>query len=517
MVYESFMKTYPLCLLVITLLGFSGWATARVPASPALADYATEANAAYHNLPGSLSAYNSAIRGICQAIQTGATQEFTASLNKLGVSFNPPRIRLPLRRVQIAGSSPGSNVTEAGIPVVLGYETKTATLYPPEGLFVDATAIYDRSAGGARFSLLVGRTTVMLRGHTYTLAASHSAAGDHLKLRAKRFGHSGFGGMIHPFSASRRPQIYLLDPYDPNKIPLLMVHGLQSTPVAFAGLVNSLRADPEIRSKYQVWQFYYASGTPVLVNAAALRDSLAETVHALDPQGHDAATKRIVVVGHSMGGVISHTLVSTSGDRVWRSVFRVSPSELQGDPDAIRELKRVLFFRRNPRVVRVIFMASPHRGSPMADSFVGVAGNWLTRLDPMFDRGFSRLAVANTESMTPEAAAFYKGRFSAVRTLSSKSTALIAVSRLPIEVPFHSVIGQRLPGPKEQGSDGVVPYWSSHLDGAQSEVIVRSGHGVFSKPQAVQEVICILRLASEAKGKNSDVSAPVKRDAPTSL
>ena len=330
MAYESFMKTYPLCLLVITLLGFSGWATARVPASPALADYATEANAAYHNLPGSLSAYNSAIRGICQAIQTGATQEFTASLNKLGVSFNPPRIRLPLRRVQIAGSSPGSNVTEAGIPVVLGYETKTATLYPPEGLFVDATAIYDRSAGGARFSLLVGRTTVMLRGHTYTLAASHSAAGDHLKLRAKRFGHSGFGGMIHPFSASRRPQIYLLDPYDPNKIPLLMVHGLQSTPVAFAGLVNSLRADPEIRSKYQVWQFYYASGTPVLVNAAALRDSLAETVHALDPQGHDAATKRIVVVGHSMGGVISHTLVSTSGDRVWRSVFRVSPSELQG-------------------------------------------------------------------------------------------------------------------------------------------------------------------------------------------
>jgi hypothetical protein len=164
-------------------------------------------------------------------------------------------------------------------------------------------------------------------------------------------------------------------------------------------------------------------------------------------------------------------------------------------------------------------MAAPHRGSPMADSFVGVVGNWLTRLDPMLDRGFSRLAVANAESMTPEGAAFYKGRFSAVRTLSSKSTALIAVSQLPIEVPFHSVIGQRHPGPKEQGSDGVVPYWSSHLDGAQSEVIVRSGHGVFSNPQAVQEVIRILRLASEGKGKNSDASAgslrPVRRRSPS--
>ena len=80
-----------------------------------------------------------------------------------------------------------------------------------------------------------------------------------------------------------------------------MVHGLQSTPVAFAALVNALRSDPVIRAKYQTWQFYYASGTPVLANAAELRDSLAETVHALDPKNHDGATKRIIVLGHSMG------------------------------------------------------------------------------------------------------------------------------------------------------------------------------------------------------------------------
>ena len=42
-----------------------------------------------------------------------------------------------------------------------------------------------------------------------------------------------------------------------------------------------------------------------------------------------------------------------------------------------------------------------------------------------------------------------------------------ALSQLPIEVPYHSVIGQRRPGPRERGSDGVVPYWSSHLDEAQ--------------------------------------------------
>ena len=71
-----------------------------------------------------------------------------------------------------------------------------------------------------------------------------------------------------------------------NKVPLLMVHGLQSTPVEFAALVNALRADPEIRSNYQVCQFYYASGTPVLVNAAALRDGLAQTAQSSGGSRH---------------------------------------------------------------------------------------------------------------------------------------------------------------------------------------------------------------------------------------
>ena len=231
-----------------------------------------------------------------------------------------------------------------------------------------------------------------------------------------------------------------------------------------------------------------------MLNALELRDSLNETLHRLDPKDHDAATKRIVVLGHSMGGVISHTLVSSSDDRVWGSVFRVPPDRLKGDREGIQELERILFFRRNPRVVRVIFMAAPHRGSPLAYSFVGLIGNSLTRVAPMLEHGFSQLAHVNPQAMTPEAAVFYRGRFSAVRTLSPRSPALIAVSKLPIEVPYHSVIGQHYSGPKERGSDGVVPYWSSHLDGAQSEVIARSGHGVIANRDAVRETIRILHV-----------------------
>ena len=496
---QFFKRIAPFGFAALLLFGGATCATGADASSPSLSAQVRNADAAYQSLPGSLVAYNFAVRELCVAMEVQKPSQFAANLKKLGVSFDWPKVGLPLRYVEVPTSHSVAGAADPGIPVVAGYDTRGAPLYPPEGLFVDATAIYDRVAGRPRFSLRYKASVVMPNGCTYKLAVDPTGAGNHLKLRAKRLAKSGFAGMIRPLSMSRKPQIYLLDPYDPNKTPLLMVHGLQSTPVAFAALVNALRSDPVIRAKYQTWQFYYASGTPVLANAAELRDSLAETLHALDPKDHDAATKRIVVLGHSMGGVISRTLVSSSQGRVWESVFRAPPARLKGDPEAIRQLVHILYFQRNPRIVRVIFMAAPHRGSPMAESFIGFVGNSLTHLSPMLERGFSQLARVNPDAMTPGAAAFYSGRFSAVRTLSPKSTALIAVSELPISVPYHSVIGQLHPRPKEQGSDGVVPYWSSHLAGAQSELIVGSGHGVIDNPDAIREVIRILHVQQRSR------------------
>jgi pimeloyl-ACP methyl ester carboxylesterase len=512
------MKKYVGLFLTIVLVNVACWATNAVSGSVPLAESIARADSAYRSLPLTLAAYNAAVREICDDMQATGVGEFKSSLKNLGISFEPPSVRLPLGHVEVPPPAAVVGPAEAGVPVVTGYDTTEAPLYPPEGLFVNATAIYDRPAGRPRFSIRYGTTDVMLKGRTYRLAINPTGAGDHLKLRAKQLAKSGFAGMLRPASISRKPQIYLLDPYDPNKIPILMVHGLQSTPVAFATLVNALRSDPEIREKYQIWQFYYASGTPVLANGAELRDSLAETAHKLDPEDRDAATKRIVVLGHSMGGVISHTLVSSSQSRVWASIFRVPPAQLKGDPEAVRELVHVLYFRRNPRVARVVFMATPHRGSSLADSFVGMIGNLLTRVPPLPERGLSQLARTNPNAMRPEAAAFFEGgRFSAVRTLSPRSTALIAVSDLPIEIPYHSVIGQLHPGPKERGSDGVVPYWSSHLPGTQSELIVRSGHGVIDNPEAIREVIRILHLGQRPKqtGTGQTPNRKQTRDLPS--
>ena len=147
--------------------------------------------------------------------------------------------------------------------------------------------------------------------------------------RSRRVAQSGLTNLLHP-EIRVKAEIVLTQPYDPNKIPILLVHGLQSTPVAFLQLVTALESDPQIARRFQFWHFYYSTGTPVLLNALRLRDELERTVHLVDPDNDDPATHRIVVVGHSMGGLLAHTLVSSSGDRLWKSLFLVPPGATAG-------------------------------------------------------------------------------------------------------------------------------------------------------------------------------------------
>ncbi|MEK7954234.1 esterase/lipase family protein [Luteolibacter soli] len=459
----------------------------------ALSDSIRNLDFAYRRLPQSLPAYNTAMREVCETLSARGSAQATRDLGEAGVDFSQPHGGLAISSIDLPLSHPVPETGAAGVPIVLKYEPPPGSLYPPEGLFVNGTAIYEREDGRGKVSIITGSDMVRLGNHRYQAAIAPLGAGERMGLLGKKFARSGFKDMLRPLASVRKPKIYLLDPYDPDKIPLLMVHGLQSTPLAFSAMVDGLRGNPEFRSKYQIWQFHYPSGTPVLENAASLRASLSATIAKLDPQGTSVACHHIVLLGHSMGGVISHTLVSSSGDDLWSSIFTVPASELSGDRETIRYLDHVLHFERDPRIARVVFMAAPHQGSPVSTSVVGAIGNMLTRLSPMEEFRISRLAADNSKRMRPEAATFYGGgRFSSIRTLSPKAPALIALSRRPIHIPFHSIIAQESPGPMQEGSDGVVPYWSSHLPGARSEKVVRSGHSVLGNPDAIREVSRIL-------------------------
>jgi pimeloyl-ACP methyl ester carboxylesterase len=387
-----------------------------------------------------------------------------------------------------------------GVPVVAWRPNDNSDqwdmLRPPEGISAPATAVLQQRTQGEwtlRFLSPYRRQSISLAGRTHPLAANFSAPIAKITRQAERFRRTGFRGMLDSSSIIRREKLYLMQRYDPKRIPLLMVHGLQSTPVSFANLVNDLFADPTIYSHYQIWHYHYRTGTPVLYNAAVLRRILKETLSALDPAGEDFATNNLVVLGHSMGGIMSHTLICDSGYNLWDSVITVRPDRFACEANTSSVLNDIYLFEREKRVKRAILVSVPHRGSPIADNWIGNLGQSLYRADRQVQDAFRSLLENHLDQINPFIVRLVReGRLSSIRTLSANSPALMALAEIPPAIPFHSIIGQRNPGPVYAGNDGVVAYTSSHLEGAESEAIVRFGHETFLHPDAVSEIKRIL-------------------------
>ncbi len=440
--------------------------------------------------------YNSAVASVIREIDGETPNELHSQLDSLGVTLDLPTVKLPLVGFHAIRESTLPNESSAiGIPLLLEYDTSHAAFYPRDGLVISATAVYRRMNGHPHLSLLSGKNCIALSGSTHPLNNDNAAPIAAMAQRGQHVAHAGFSYMLHPTAMRDNAGIFLTEPYDPNKIPVLMVHGLQSTPFAFVDLMQALRRDRELSEHFQVWTFLYGTGTPVLFNALELRQQLEKTIATLDPHDHDFATRDIVVVGHSMGALMAHTLVSPSDDKLWNAMFTVPPQQLKGDKAVIRRFVEGLHFRRNPRVVRAIFAAAPHRGSNLSESWIGHVAQSLIHLPTSLRSDIVSVVSENRDALRPGAKAFDKEmNFSSVHTLSPRDPELRTLADLPIEVPFHSIIGQHHPGPIETSSDGVVPYSSAHLDGAASELVVRSGHGVCENRDAQAEVLRILRL-----------------------
>jgi pimeloyl-ACP methyl ester carboxylesterase len=453
-------------------------------------------DSAYRNLePDGIQTYNASLRSLGRQMERDSPAEFQQELAAIGVKLDRPA-KLPVAHYELVRRPRRLDPKSVGVPLLVELDTSHAPVYPPDGLLIGGTLIYKRSGKTAHLFPVTGEINIELNGTRYPLAIDNYALGVALRHRTKAIAEIGLHRMLHPAATGPKTQIYLIDPYDPNKIPLLLVHGLQSTPVTFLSLVNAIRMDPELNRHFQVWTFLYGSGTPVLFNALTLRQELEKTVRALDPSDHDFATRHVVVIGHSMGGLMAHTLVSSSGDKLWKSLFSVPPEKLKGNTATIREFDESLRFRRNPRVVRVIFLATPHRGSQIADTWIGRLAQSMIRLPAALQGELVNIATENRAVASSEAQVFFHRQlnFSSVHTLSPRDPVLHALAELPIEVPFHSIIGQHRPGPVETSSDGVVKYTSAHLNGAASELLVQSDHGVTNKPQTQTEIKRILQL-----------------------
>src|SRR5262249_28339498 len=121
---------------------------------------------------------------------------------------------------------------------------------------------------------------------------------------------------------------------------------------------------------YQFWNFIYNSGNPIALSAARLRAEIDRKLEQLDPQGKDPALRQIVVIGHSQGGLLTKLTAADTGDRLWRAVSGQRFETLKISPEELEDLRRRVFFKPLPSVKRVVFIATPHRGSYLATLFV---------------------------------------------------------------------------------------------------------------------------------------------------
>ena len=201
----------------------------------------------------------------------------------------------------------------------------------------------------------------------------------------------------HWATAATVSGLYMLHPYHPNMIPVVFVHGTASSPARWAEMANEMLGDPAIASRYQIWFFIYNSGNPIALSAMRLRESLQAVRKDVDPEGKDPALNQMVVIGHSQGGLLTKMTVVDSGTRFWDNVTNVPFDKAELDPETRDLLARALFVKPLPFVTRVIFIATPHRGSYLASNPIVKFGNKFINLPggPCQDRGCSSESFAS--------------------------------------------------------------------------------------------------------------------------
>ena len=309
----------------------------------------------------------------------------------------------------------------------------------------------------------------------------------------------GFFGIQARLFKGKASRLLTIEPYQPGKIPVVLVHGTASSPVRWAELFNEMNVDPRIADRHQFWFFLYSSGTPIAFSAGLLRESLTKAVQTFDPDGKDPALRQMVVIGHSQGGLLAKLTAITSGTKFWDYISKKPFEELDVKPETKEILRRSLFYTPLPFVKRLIFMATPQRGSYVAAWGIS---HWLADLVTLPGSLLS-LGLDFTCALATDDPGFAASRKlpRSVDNMDPSHPFMKTLASIPVDpgVKAHSIIAVDQEGPLEEGRDGVVAYVSAHIEEAVSEKVVRSGHSVQGHPEAIEEVRRILLESVDAR------------------
>jgi len=386
-----------------------------------------------------------------------------------------------------------------GVPYVARFRSDSPVLrgqpgIPPlAGICDPVTAVWQFDRGGARLVFYRTRAsdTALIDGRSRRLAADFSAPLAYMVSKGRNR-NIDIKSLIRTDRNIEHAGLFQFAKYDPKKIPVVFVHGLMSRPETWVPAVNELLADREIRERYQFWFFLYPTGLPVWASAAKLRGELDRFRQTLDPQRTNPNLDRMVLAGHSMGGLISGLQIRTGGKKLWQQFLRTPPEQLNLSPELKTRLIQLINFQPRRDVARVVFFATPHRGSELA---VNPVAEFFSRLIRLPFQLLQSDILHLREALKEDYRDLFVAPANSIAFLRTNSPHLRAVLNLPMRenVPFHSIIGDRGRGDAPNSSDGVVPYWSSYLEGAASEKVVPSGHGTNENPEGIEEFRRILR------------------------
>jgi pimeloyl-ACP methyl ester carboxylesterase len=257
-------------------------------------------------------------------------------------------------------------------------------------------------------------------------------------------------------------------PREAGKIPVVFVHGLFGSPGNWSAMIDRLSAEPSARARFQFLTFGYDSLQPIPESGRELLEALVHARRRFDPEGHDDSFDRVVLVGHSLGGLIAKAVAAQAADPL---------------PNGLQRADNGPGWHGAPRVGRVIYVATPHRGSPAGQGVIRSVGGLLSRV------------------VSPSIAAPHAGvdreplrASSSMDQLTWDHPLLGDLERASVAagVPSHSIIAALFELSAEGATDGLVPVASARLAGTRSELVVTSAHGCLQHPQVIGEVRRVL-------------------------
>jgi len=408
-----------------------------------------------------------------------------------------PSSRVNIHPLKCRRTTSGVGVALVGWKKTSPLGSKREKFLLPNGLPHNITAVLAFDSTGApewRFVKRWKQEDLQIGSTIHPLAADWSAPNAFYwkmceidKLRIQN--------MILPERFTDETGIYFVTQYDPEKIPIVFVHGLASTPDEFKNMINDLAPEPWFRQKYQIWLYNYPTGNPWLFSGVKFRESMRDACAYARTKGPDCNLKRMVVVTHSMGGVITRASVTNPGTVLYDDQYHSPINQLKVSAETRAYIHDSLLYQPLTEPKRVIFLAVPHRGSPAADYRVSL---WISRLIHLPKTLTVELLDATVQSVGDIARGENPAKRlpTSIDSLSPEYVGNKSMAKIPLpgQITFHSVIGNGWKGGVADSSDGVVPYWSSHITPVASELIVPSFHRVTNNLQAEEEVKRILKL-----------------------